>query len=54
MSALADGVAEALAGQKDPQAALDGVAAKWEQILQDVGADQVKEAYQTVIELENS
>ena len=54
MAALADGVAVALAGQKSPQEALDEVATKWEQILQDIGEDKVKEAYQPVIELENS
>ncbi len=54
MAALADGVALALAGQKDPQAALDEVAQKWEQIVQDIGEDQIKEAYQAVIDLENS
>ena len=54
MAALADGVALALAGQKDPQTALDEVAAKWEQIVQDIGEDRIKEAYQAVIELENS
>lgn len=53
MAALADGVALALAGQKDPQTALDEVAAKWEQIVQDIGVDQIKEAYQPIIELEN-
>jgi multiple sugar transport system substrate-binding protein len=54
MAALADGVALALAGQKDPQTALDEVAVKWEQILADIGVDVVKEAYQNVIALENS
>lgn len=54
MAALADGVSLALAGQKDPQAALDEVAAKWEQIIQDIGPDQIKEAYQPIIELENN
>ena len=54
MTALADGVAVALAGQKSPQEALDEVAKKWEQIVQDIGEDKVKEAYQPVIALENS
>ena len=54
MTALADGVAVALAGQKSPQEALDEVATKWEQIVQDIGEDKVKEAYQPVIALENS
>lgn len=54
MAALADGVALALAGQKDPQTALDEVADKWNQIIQDIGPDRIKEAYQPIIELENS
>lgn len=53
MSALADGVALALAGQRDPQSALDEVAERWKQIIQDVGEDAIREAYQPIIELEN-
>jgi multiple sugar transport system substrate-binding protein len=54
MGAIADGVALALAGQKTPQAALDEVAAKWVEILNTIGKDKVKAAYQNVIKLENS
>lgn len=54
MGAIADGVALALAGQKTPQAALDEVAEKWVEILNTIGKDKVKAAYQNVIKLENS
>jgi multiple sugar transport system substrate-binding protein len=54
MGAIADGVALALAGQKTPKAALDEVAAKWVEILNTIGKDKVKAAYQNVIKLENS
>jgi len=54
MSALADGVALALAGQKTPQQALDDVAAKWNDILNQIGKDKVKTAYANVLKLENS
>jgi multiple sugar transport system substrate-binding protein len=54
MGAVADGVALALAGQKTPQQALDEVAAKWVEILNTIGKDKVKAAYQNVIKLENS
>jgi multiple sugar transport system substrate-binding protein len=54
MGAIADGVALALAGQKTPQAAMDEVAAKWVEILNTIGKDKVKAAYQNVIKLENS
>ena len=54
MGAIADGVALALAGQKTPQQALDEVAAKWVEILNTIGKDKVKAAYQNVIKLENS
>jgi multiple sugar transport system substrate-binding protein len=54
MGAIADGVALALAGQKTPKAALDEVAEKWVEILNTIGKDKVKAAYQNVIKLENS
>ncbi len=54
MAALADGVALALAGSKTPQAALDGVAKKWVDILNQLGKAKVKAAYQNIIKLENS
>lgn len=53
MSTLANGVAEAMAGQKDPQEALDGVAAKWTAIVNKIGVDRVREAYANVVALED-
>jgi multiple sugar transport system substrate-binding protein len=51
---MANGVAEALAGQKSPQEALDSVAAEWLTIIERIGQDQIKEAYQAVIRLEDN
>lgn len=53
-TAMAFGVAEALAGQKTPQEALDGVAAEWEAIIERIGKDVISEAYQSVIQLEDN
>ena len=53
-TSMANGVAEALAGQKSPQAALDDVAAEWEAIIERIGPDVIKEAYQAVIRLEDN
>jgi len=53
-TAMAFGVAEALAGQKTPQEALDGVAAEWEVIIERIGSDVISEAYQSVIQLEDN
>lgn len=53
-TAMANGVAEALAGQKDPQQALDEVAAEWENIIERIGADVIKDAYASVIRLEDN
>ena len=53
-TAMAAGVAEALAGQKSPQEALDGVAAEWNNIIERIGPDKVKEAYKAVIQLEDN
>lgn len=53
MSTLANGVAEAMAGQKSPQAALDDVAAKWKEIVGKIGADKVRDAYANVVALED-
>jgi multiple sugar transport system substrate-binding protein len=53
-TAMANGVAEALAGQKEPQQALDDVAAEWEKIIARIGADVIKDAYQAVIRLEDN
>ena len=54
MTALADGVAQALAGQKTPQAALDDVAKQWVQIENTIGKDVIKAEYKNVLALENS
>lgn len=54
MTSMAAGVADALAGQKTPQEALDGVAAEWRQIVQRVGVDRVREAYANVVALEDA
>jgi len=54
MGALGDGVAEALAGQKTPQAALDGVAAKWNEIVNTLGKAKVQAEYKMMLVLENS
>ncbi len=53
-TAMANGVAEALAGQKTPQEALDDVAAEWEAIIERIGPDVIEEAYQAVIRLEDN
>lgn len=53
MSALATGVAAALAGEKSSQQALDEVAAEWNRITEQVGRDQVQSAYRTVVALED-
>lgn len=54
MSSLANGVAAAIAGQKSPQEALDGVASEWSNITEQVGKDQVQEAYRNVVKLEDN
>jgi multiple sugar transport system substrate-binding protein len=54
MSSLAAGVSEALAGQKTPQEALDGVAAEWRQIVDRIGKDKVRDAYAKVVALEDN
>jgi len=53
MSTLANGVSEAMAGQKTPQAALDEVAQQWTGIVNKIGADRVRAAYKNVVELED-
>ncbi|MCW7541358.1 hypothetical protein OOT46_26455 [Aquabacterium sp. A7-Y] len=53
MSTLANGVAEAMAGQKSPQEALDGVAKKWQEIVRKIGVDKVRDAYAKVVALED-
>ncbi|MBL1242624.1 MAG: extracellular solute-binding protein [OCS116 cluster bacterium] len=54
MSAMAAGVAEAMAGQKTPQEALDGVADEWAQIVERVGKDRLRDAYAQVVDLEDN
>lgn len=53
MSSLANGVAEAMAGQKSAQEALDGVATQWVEIRDKIGTDRVREAYANVVALED-
>jgi multiple sugar transport system substrate-binding protein len=53
-SAMANGVAEALAGQKSPQEALDDVAVEWEAIIERIGRDTIAEAYEAGIRLEDN
>ncbi len=54
MSTLSNGVAEAMAGQKAPQAALDEVAAKWKELVAKIGVDKVRDAYAKVVALEDT
>jgi multiple sugar transport system substrate-binding protein len=54
MSALANGVAAALAGQKAPQRALDEVAEEWAKITEQIGKDKVQSAYRNVVALEDN
>ena len=53
MSTLANGVSEAMAGQKSAQAALDGVAQQWNDIVKKIGVDKVRAAYKNVVALED-
>ncbi|WP_430441025.1 ABC transporter substrate-binding protein [Shinella sp.] len=53
MSSLANGVAEAMAGQKSAQEALDGVATQWKEIRDKIGTDRLREAYANVVVLED-
>lgn len=53
MSTLANGVAEAMAGQKSAQEALNEVAAKWKEIVDKIGKDKVRDAYAKVVALED-
>jgi len=54
MSSMAAGVAEALAGQKTPQEALDDVAKQWTEIVDRIGKDRVRAAYAKVVALEDN
>jgi multiple sugar transport system substrate-binding protein len=53
MSSMANGVAEAMAGQKTPQQALDDVAKQWTEIVDKIGKDKVRAAYANVVALED-
>ncbi|MGP4000829.1 extracellular solute-binding protein [Streptomyces sp. 8N706] len=53
MSALANGVSAALAGQKSPQRALDDVAEEWAKTTEQIGTDKVQKAYRNVVALED-
>ena len=54
MSSMAAGVSKALAGQETPQKALDQVAEEWRQIVDRIGKDKVRAAYQNVVALEDN
>lgn len=54
MSSMAAGVSEALAGQKTPQEALDGVAKEWSQIVDRLGKERIRKAYAKVVALEDN
>ena len=54
MSSMATGVAAAIAGEQDPQEALDAVAEEWNDITELVGKDAVQEAYRNVVKLEDN
>ncbi len=51
---MATGVASAIAGQMEPQAALDQVAKEWAEIVDRIGADTVRAAYASVVALEDN
>lgn len=53
MSSMANGVAEAMAGQKTPQEALDGVAEEWRGIVDRIGEDRLRDAYANLVRLED-
>jgi multiple sugar transport system substrate-binding protein len=54
MSSMANGVAEAMAGQKTAQEALNGVAKEWAEITDRIGKDRLREAYANVVKLEDN
>lgn len=54
MSSMAAGVAAAMAGQKEPQAAMDDVATEWRDIVDRIGKDRLREAYANVVALEDN
>lgn len=54
MSSMANGVAEAMAGQKSAKEALDGVAKEWRAIVERIGKDRLRDAYANVVKLEDN
>ena len=54
MSSMANGVAEAMAGQKTAQEALDNVAKEWSEITDRIGKDRLRDAYSNVVTLEDN
>ena len=54
MSSMANGVAEAMAGQKTAQEALDDVAEEWSEITDRIGEDRLRDAYSNVVTLEDN
>lgn len=54
MTSMATGVSAAIAGQMEPQAALDQVADEWAAIVDRIGVDTVRDAYASVVALEDN
>ncbi len=54
MSSMAEGVSKAMAGEMEPQAALDKVAGEWQQISQSYGVENQRKAYQNIVKLEDN
>jgi len=54
MSAMANGVASAMSGQKTAQQALDDVAQEWTDIVDRIGKDRLRDAYANVVALEDA
>lgn len=49
LSGLDAAVTNTLAGQSEPQEALDGVSDEWKQLVEELGSDEYKDEYQTSI-----
>jgi multiple sugar transport system substrate-binding protein len=54
MSSMANGVSEAMAGQKTAQEALDNVAKEWSEITDRIGKDRLRDAYANVVTVEDN
>ena len=54
MTSMATGVADAMAGSKSAQQALDDVAKEWKAIVERIGVDKVRDAYRNVVALEDA